>query len=139
MRSWTTLRRTAIDEYRDQSDSLELLSGFVQILGGYLCDCSSGCDELFGFASGFCLVCACCYCMFTLSAERHYPAIPTHDDVSKNLVHEYLPSDGHHEYIWFGGHVFSKTNWQCYGVEASITVLEDWYARNTNGEGATLD
>jgi hypothetical protein len=76
--------------------------------------------------------------MCTNGARRHYPNIPTRDDVSQHLVHEYLQSDDIHEYVWFREHSTHGSN-QFYGVERSMSVLEDWYARNTNGEDAILD
>lgn len=77
-------------------------------------------------------------CMWSRCTKR-LPSISTRDDVSSHLVHESLPSDRPHEFIWFGCHEVSERLWEVYGVERSISVLEDWYERNTNGEDAILD
>jgi hypothetical protein len=141
MRSWTASKRTAYssDKSECQLDSAAFLFGFVRNVGGFLCDCSSECKRSFRFASAFCTACACGYHVCALGARRRFPDIPTRDDVSRYLVHECLPSDDPHEYVWFGRDELSKEAYRLYGVKRSISVLEDWYARNTNGEDATLD
>jgi hypothetical protein len=143
MRSWRASNRTIYsfskhDELWD--DYCIFISGLVQSVRGFLCDCSSQCQtRLDIFASAFCLDCGCGYYMCASSAQRHYNGVPTRDDVSRHLVHEYLPLDDPHKYIWFGRHERSELYVQSYGVERSMSVLEDWYDRNTNGEEATLD
>lgn len=141
MRSWT-VSRTWYDSNSsyDQWDSCAFLAGFVQNVGSFSCDCcpDSECSEAVGFALAICLDCTGGYYMCHQSAHKHYPSIPTHDDVSRCLVHECLPADDPHVYIWFGQHRAYRPV-PFYGVERSISVLEDWYARNTNGEDAALD
>lgn len=141
MRSWTASRRvsSSSDTHRDQEDSLAFLSGFVQNVGGFSCDCPSRCRGTVGFTSAFCLDCTAGYYACSLDAQRCYRDLPTRDDVRRHMAHECLPSDEPHEYIWFGQYDYSEWDWKMYGVERSISVLEDWYARNTNGEDATLD
>jgi hypothetical protein len=137
MRSWTASKRTlySMNDYYSQLDLCAFLSGFVQNIGGFWCDCSSCCNTIQIFAAAICLECTGGYYMCTNSAKKHYPSIPTQNDVSRHLMHECLASRDLHEYIWFGqgdGYIF-------YGVESSMSILEAWYARNTNGEDTTLD
>lgn len=144
MRSWTswtasTRAASSSDTREGPQGSLAFLSGFARNVGGFPCNCPSKCRGTQGFTSAFCLDCTRGYYACSLDARRCYHEDPTLDDVSRHMVRECLPLDEAHEYIWFGQYDHSEWGWKMYGVESSIFALEVWYARNTNGEDATLD
>ena len=116
------------------------LVNFVWKIGGYSCECSPDCEwnPVLGYAAALCLDCIGGYYLCEWAAHDRYVEVPTHDEAGEHLVHDCLPSDDPHEFISFGKLRFNGGRHQRYGEE-SISVLENWYARNTNGADFALD
>jgi hypothetical protein len=139
MRSWKSYVGAAFayDRLRWHKDFLLVL---VRNIHGSVCECSSDCLSEIRCAAALCLDCTGGYSLCERAARRRYPTIPTRDEVSKHLVHNCSPSEDPHEYIFFGCHTSNDgKEGGYYGIRSSISMLEDWYARNSNGVDAALD
>lgn len=91
-----------------------------------------------GFAMALCLDCLSNYQLCVACTDRRSTNDPTLDRLTEHLVHESSPSDRAHASIHIGRHYIDGYLRE-YDQERSISVLEDWYARNTNGGDTALD
>ena len=137
MRSW----KTSIEGSVHRPRPYEFLEGFARVISSAPCECSSNCARDYQYVTALCLECTGGYFLCRKVANKRHHNGPTQDEVSKYLVHEFLPSDSPHEFVSFGYYTprDGPGQLQRYGIETSMAILEDWYARNTMGEDAALD
>jgi hypothetical protein len=118
-----------------REDPESILRGFVLKMR---CDFRGCLSVNHTYVAALCLDCTGGYYLCNRGFGKSYPGFATQNEVTKLLVHECLPSDKPHEYISFGNEV-PDGGQQRYGFERSISLLENWYARNVNGADAALD
>ena len=138
LRSWTASKHSA-SMLVEVLSGREFLVGFVQTMIGNVCsDCSASTGVL-EFAMALCLDCLSSYQLCVGCIHRRSTDDLTLDYLTKQLVHESSASDGIHASIYIVRHYQGTYSPRAYGEESSISVLEDWYARNTNDEETALD
>ena len=116
----------------------EFLVGFVQTMIGNACsDCSASTGVL-EFAMALCLDCLSSYQLCVGCIHRRSTDDLTLDYLTKQLVHDSSASDGVHASVYIERH-YHGIHLRGNDENSSLSVLEDWYARNTNGEDTALD
>jgi hypothetical protein len=115
------------------------LHSFIANPEGLLCSVCAKWNESFRqFAVASCLDCNGRYYLCRICVKNQFPEGPIHSDVlSQRLIHERPSSAAQHTHLSFGWRYGNPSHY--YGLETARSVLEDWYARNTNGVDAALD
>jgi len=140
MQSWTVSKHKASTQVEDDIPGWDFITGFIKNMIGVFCNDCPNCTTVGTFAMALCLDCLRGYQLCMVCTRRFSTDNPTLDRLTEHLVHESSASDGVHASIYIGCH-FNHNNSRKreYGEERSISVLEDWYARNMNGEDNALD
>lgn len=139
MQSWTVSKHKASTQVEDDIPGWDFIGGFIQNMIGVWCNDCPKCTTVETFAMALCLDCLSGYQLCEVCTRRFSTDNPTLDRLTEHLVHESSASDGVHASIYIGCH-FNHNPWKPkYGEERSISVLEDWYATNMNGEDNALD
>jgi hypothetical protein len=117
------------------------LHSFIANPEGWGCsECSKRNKSYDDFAVASCLDCNGRHYLCRICVRKQFPESkgPIHTDVlSQRLVHERPSSAAQHTHLSFGCRYGNPLHH--YGVETALSVLEDWYSRNTNGVDAALD
>jgi hypothetical protein len=115
------------------------LQSFIANREGLICSACAKWHKFNGdFAAASCLDCNGRYYLCETCVQEQSPKGPIHSDVlSQRLVHERPSSAAQHTHFSFGRRDYDMRRY--YGVETALSVLEDWYSRNTNGVDAALD
>lgn len=138
LQSWKVSKHKAYTQAGLDISGREILVGFVQNMIGVMCSDCSACTGVTVFAMALCLDCLSSYQLCENCIDRRPTYDPTLDRFTEELVHESSASDGVHASIYIGC-LLNGNYLQEYGQMRSISVLEDWYARNTNDEETALD
>jgi hypothetical protein len=127
---------TAVDPYAVS----KFLHSFIANPEGLICSVCAGWNKSYcGFAVASCLDCNGRYYLSDNCVMKQFPGGSIDIDVlSQQLVHERPSSAAQHTHFSFGRLYGNPSNYY-YGVETALSVLEDWYSRNTNGVDAALD
>jgi hypothetical protein len=147
LRAMASWKVTVRDGYRISEGATALdpeavtmfLHSFIANQEGLICSvCAKWNESYLGFAVASCLDCNGRYYLCELCVHEQFPEGPVHSNVlSQRLVHERPSSAAQHTHLSFGYRYGNPRNY--YGVETALSVLEDWYSRNTNGVDAALD
>lgn len=116
----------------------DFLYAFFQNDESRFCSVCRRWDRETGYAVAVCLDCDGRYYLCQSCPLRRFPTGVTDDDLSRRVAHQHErpPSVDRHTLFLFGIYRAVMLDNKYVG---ELSVLEDWYARNTNGQDAALD
>jgi hypothetical protein len=115
------------------------LHSFIANPEGLICSVCAMWNELYSeFAVAYCLDCNGRYYLCSHCVQEQFPKGPIQsEDLSQRLVHVSPSSAAQHTHFSVARRDHDTGRY--HGMETALSVLEDWYARNTNGVDAALD